>query len=122
MTAWLGTINAGSSSLKSAVYERGSLALAAGARISRIGLEDCRLGVWDGSGAALMDEQVEASDHASALELWFDWLRRSGFDGTIAAVGHRLVHGGRRYVQPQPITRDMMSVLEELLVLDPDHM
>ena len=51
-----------------------------------------------------------------------DWLEeRSGRDA-LTAVGHRVVHGGRKYYKPQRITAEMVTELELLSPFDPDHM
>jgi len=51
-----------------------------------------------------------------------DWIgERSGRDAP-TAVGHRLVHGGPKYVQPQRITAEMIEELRRLSPFDPEHL
>jgi len=50
------------------------------------------------------------------------WLRDHGFLSGLAAVGHRLVHGGARYRDPQRVTPEFVSEIEKLAPLDPDHL
>src|SRR5262249_22942537 len=40
----------------------------------------------------------------------------------IDAIGHRLVHGGRTYSQPQLVTAAMLQVLRDLVPLAPTHL
>jgi acetate kinase len=42
----------------------------------------------------------------------------AGFD----VVGHRVVHGGRRFLESVVVDRDVRAALEELTALDPVHM
>ena len=43
-----------------------------------------------------------------------DWIEeRSGRDG-LTAVGHRVVHGGPKYHEPQRITAEMVEELRQL--------
>ena len=48
---------------------------------------------------------LEIRDHAHALRVLFD--RLAGSLGKIEAVGHRVVHGGDRYVEPTLITEQV---------------
>jgi acetate kinase len=41
---------------------------------------------------------------------------------SIVAIGHRIVHGGPRYSQPQAITESLERELDELAAFDPEHM
>ena len=95
--------NAGSSSLKFAVYgqtpdpERDKGRLAAGA-VERIGLSESRLLVsTDGDRSA--QTAGDYKDHASAVHAVLDLLERRGLPA-LGAVGHRLVHGGPEYTAP----------------------
>ena len=49
-------------------------------------------------------------------------MEREGLAGRLAAVGHRLVHGGLRYREPVWLTSDVMADLEALIPLAPDHL
>ena len=40
----------------------------------------------------------------------------------IAAVGHRVVHGGDRFVEPALVTAEMLDELRRISPLDPDHL
>jgi acetate kinase len=84
-------VNAGSSSLKLSVLDQDEL---------------CGATELPAPGAAIDPGQVAAA----ALEL-----------GPIDAVGHRIVHGGERYVGPVRICGDTVSVLRELADLAPLH-
>ena len=117
------TINTGSSSLKAALYEMGStetrtLAISA----ERIGSSSRRMRITDASGATLLDEDRDLSDHNAALRRLFAWLRARGNTGAFDAVGHRVVHGGMHHRVPERINDDLVTVLQQLIPIDPDHL
>jgi acetate kinase len=117
------TINTGSSSLKVALYPdaraaRRELAMLA----ERIGTPRGRVRITDADGATLLDEQRDLANHDAALKAVFAWLRDQRGDQPFDAVGHRVVHGGLRYREPQRITAVLVVTLQELMAIDPDHM
>ncbi|BCJ42727.1 acetate kinase [Actinoplanes ianthinogenes] len=59
----------------------------------------------------------EAADHLSALRDLLDRLDLSG----LAAVGHRVVHGGERFTASTVITDEVVAAVEELIPLAPLH-
>jgi acetate kinase len=117
------TINGGSSSLKFALFERDnpSAKLMSG-RVDRIGLKDARWVVTDSSGVHNEDRPVDAPDQEAAVHLLIDWLDRNVGFAEIAVVGHRVVHGGTRYSQPEHVTPELVSELRKLSTFDPDHL
>ncbi len=123
MTSTLLTINTGSSSLKATLYLLDSEGKPlASALASRIGLSGGRVYVAGQDGGALLDREMELPDHASATRALLAWLRERDLDGGIGAVGHRIVHGGSRFFEPQVITEDLTRAIEELVSIDPDHL
>ncbi len=116
-------INGGSSSLKFALFQRTdpSTRLLSG-QIDRIGLADSRWVVNRTGADREEDRRVAAPDLKAAAGLVIDWLERTvGFVG-IAAIGHRVVHGGSRYRQPERITAELIAELRKFSSFDPDHM
>ena len=116
------TINGGSSSLKFALYERidPSVRLLFG-RVDRIGLDNARW-VMTRTGGGEEDRPVDAPDQEAAVRLLIDWLDDAVGFAEIAAIGHRVVHGGSRYHQPELVTADMIKELRRLSSYDPDHL
>jgi len=124
MTDSLLTLNAGSSSIKVALFDAadGGAPLPA-ARWSGhadglgAGLQP-RLRVHDASGKTLHDAALEGAQasHQGALAALLDWHARQHDGGRIAAVGHRIVHGGGSFMEP---VRADESVLAELAALEP---
>src|SRR5262245_32460364 len=117
------TINTGSSSLKAGVYSLGaSETLMLAARAERIGHSEGRLQITDTHGAPLLDQHGHLLDHDAALHALFAWFQSHRSDTAFDGVGHRVVHGGDRYQEPQRITDDLMATLQQLVPLDPEHL
>ena len=51
-----------------------------------------------------------------------DWIEERIRRGELSAVGHRVVHGGPKYSEPQRITPEMVAELHQLRPFDPDHL
>ena len=51
-----------------------------------------------------------------------EWLASSAADLEIAAVGHRIVHGGRLYQQPRQVTAEVIRNLRALVPFAPNHL
>jgi acetate kinase len=84
------------------------------------------------SGRCLADGIVEqigepsssVGDHDAALRLAFDRLGEAGIDlhtCGLAAVGHRVVHGGKTFYRPTIVDDSLVAKLKELSPLAPLH-
>ena len=89
-------INAGSSSLKFALYEATELLpLRLRGKIERIGLQDTTLTVT--STSTHTQRRIgNVFDHSGAARELTDWLEDERLRSAVQAVGHRVVHGGPR--------------------------
>jgi acetate kinase len=117
------TINGGSSSIKFALFEAGdSLRRILAGEIERIGLPEASLRVKGVDPADSFSRSVKAPDHTAAVDVLMDWIEERGGRDTLAAVGHRVVHGGPKYSEPQRITAEMVEELHRLKPFDPDHL
>ncbi len=93
------TLNAGSSSLKAALFDIKDETPTALARTSI----HCR----DGQVAAVADVMT--------------WVDAAAGSRTLTAAGHRVVHGGPTFHDPQLLTPEIISALEALIPLAPLH-
>jgi acetate kinase len=102
MTAIL-AINAGSSSLKFALFGQGEppRRLLSG-QLERIGMP----------GGPV--------DHASCVEPVLQQMTKTGEQ--LSAIGHRIVHGGPRYVETSKVTPDLLEELRRISPFDPEHL
>ncbi|MCR9123754.1 MAG: acetate/propionate family kinase [Phyllobacteriaceae bacterium] len=115
------TLNAGSSSIKFAVYAQGDEpALRASGQVENLSpTQQTRL-IVERDG----DEQVtniDANDHAGALDAILDKADHLFGGATVAGVGHRIVHGGTEFVAPTELTPEAIAALRTLEPLAPLH-
>ncbi len=117
----IGVINAGSSSLKFSFYE-GERQLLTG-QVDGIGAHP------SASAAGPNDEKVAPLDlgtkppttPSEVLPAVLPWARERLGDRKLAALGHRVVHGGLRYSRPALVTPNLLAELEALVPLAPLH-
>ena len=123
------TINCGSSSLKFALYltqrtttgnPREKLRYVGAAE--RIGAAESAFHVADGDDQPLVRQAVALDTQQQALEYTLDWLEQQPGNQAPDAVGHRIVHGGAAYEQPQRITDEVIATLRRIAPLAPLHM
>ena len=125
MTGHVLVLNAGSSSLKFAVYSDGGAndwKLASRGQVEGIG-GAAALSVRDAEGRQLAEEALgpRAGDGRAALEIVIDWLRKAHAGAQLLGVGHRVVHGGPRHAGPARVTPELISDLRKLVPLAPLH-
>jgi acetate kinase len=121
-------LNAGSSSLKFSVYgvtAPTGLSLVARGQIEGLGTSP-RFKAKDSQGLVLADSKVESPagrfGHTEAFAHLAQWLRTQyGGQMTVAAVGHRMAHGGLDFIQPTLIDDQVLAALEKLIPLVPLH-
>jgi acetate kinase len=117
------TINGGSSSIKFALFEAGdSLQRILSGTIERIGLPDATFVVKGVNKADNFTRSLTAPNHTAAVGVLMDWIEERIQRGELTAVGHRVVHGGPKYSQPQRITPEMVKELHQLQPFDPEHL
>jgi acetate kinase len=113
------TINSGSSSIKFSIYTFPGEQHELSGELSRIGQPDGAFRVRRAGGETVVDQKPALPDHAGAFKLLLDWL---GEQTEPDAVGHRIVHGGPDYRDPQIVSPDVISRLRELIPLAPNHL
>ncbi len=117
------TINGGSSSIKFALfYADNTLRRNLTGSIERIGLPDATFEVKGMTNADSFTRLVTAPNHTAAVGLLMDWIEERFQRGELTAVGHRVVHGGPKYSEPQRITTEMVEELHQLQPFDPEHL
>src|SRR5512146_614856 len=117
------TINGGSSSIKFALFEAGdTLQRILEGGIERIGLPETRFFVKGSSPADNFSRSMAAANHTAAVGVLMDWIEERFRRGELTAVGHRVVHGGPKYSEPQRITPEIVEELQQLRPFDPEHL
>ncbi len=117
------TVNGGSSSIKFALFAAdGPLRRVLTGRLERIGLAGPEFVVKSQDPSESFSRPVTAPDHPAAVGLLMDWVEDKIGRGELAAVGHRVVHGGPKYSEPQLITRELVEELRRFEPFDPEHL
>jgi acetate kinase len=117
-------VNCGSSSLKYQLIDINEEKIMAKGLVERIGLQEPVL-KYTAGGDTLVDEVV-AKDHVEAIKLALDSLTdpQKGVIkdlSDIDAIGHRVVHGGEKFVDSVLITDYVLKGIEECAELAPLH-
>ncbi len=122
-SACIGVINAGSSSIKFALYEAGpSETVIFRGQLEQIGVAPF-LAVRDAEGASLAEWSwpAEGFDHRAATRELLRIVRELGRGRELLAVGHRVVHGGVEYAAPVRVDAEVVAQLAALAPLAPLH-
>jgi acetate kinase len=118
-------INCGSSTLKFQLVETDGVAALDRQRRLASGIVD-RIG-----GQAALEfevgdreprrETAAVADHDVATRRMLAWLQSIGLLGALDGVGHRVVHGGDRFLEPTLIDDEVVAAIEALTDLAPLH-
>ena len=116
-------VNSGSSSIKYQIIDPATEERLAKGLIERVGTDRGRV-IHTGPDGETREAERPVLDHVAGFEAMLHACARYGPDldeVPIVAVGHRVVQGGSRFVQPTPITDAVMATIEELSPLAPLH-
>ncbi|MDO5641764.1 MAG: acetate/propionate family kinase [Paracoccus sp. (in: a-proteobacteria)] len=113
------TLNVGSSSVKFALYE-GEDVLADGG-VERIGEDQPAMRGKTADGRALPGAGAGLADHAGAIGAVLDSLAAAFPGRDLAAIGHRVVHGGTEFDAPVLVDDAVLARLDALAPFAPLH-
>lgn len=125
MASGILVLNAGSSSLKFAVfrvtdaldeeviYLRGQVAGIGGKSIFSISENQ--------AGECTSTELDNIPSHQSAIDYVLHWIKQNTTDLALIGVGHRVVHGGAKRRLPALVTPELLTELDALSPLAPQH-
>ncbi|MDT0380785.1 acetate kinase [Streptomyces sp. DSM 42041] len=124
-------LNSGSSSVKYQLLDMAGGGRLASGLVERIGEQTSRLAHTppagrDGTGQEGGERTREGriADHEAALKAVAEELAADGLgldSPELAAIGHRVVHGGRRFTEPTVIDDAVLAEIERLVPLAPLH-
>ncbi|MER8225242.1 acetate kinase [Streptomyces sp. NPDC094143] len=116
-------LNSGSSSVKYQLLDmRDSSRLAVGL-VERIGERTSRLKHTPAGGES-RERGGAIADHDAALKAVAEELAKDGLgldSAELAAIGHRVVHGGRSFTEPTVIDDRVLAEIERLIPVAPLH-
>ncbi len=118
-------VNAGSSSLKYQLIDMTNESVVAKGLCERIGIPGSML-TYKPAGKDAREFKKDMKDHTDAIQMVLDALVDPEIGvlksmDEIAAVGHRLVHGGEKFTGSALIDDEMLATVEELTPLAPLH-
>ena len=115
-------LNCGSSSIKYCAFRKRDSALAVelDGQVSGIGSSP-RLDARRAGHAVVSRELPGCDGHSDALDELLDFLREELAGEDLAAVGHRVVHGGLEFRAPALVDRAVLERLERYVPLAPLH-
>lgn len=116
-------INAGSSSIKFALY----LARAAGAplwsgSLEGIGGTHASFSVRGELASDTFTRQFAIPEQVSAVNVLIDWLSERLAPASVASVSHRVVHGAATCRATAQVTDDLLAELYGAATVDPEHL
>ncbi len=119
-------LNSGSSSLKYQLFDSETEEVLAKGLAERIGVVGGGGKIKHESSCGSSEVDVEMADHDKAMEHVFQLLTdpKCGAVASveeISAVGHRVVHGGEKFVQPTLVDDAVIEEIEKLSQLAPLH-
>jgi len=123
VTKSIAVINAGSSSIKFAIYDASDDARCPfRGEVEGIGVKP-HLRVADAAGAGVEERSFDPQgfDHETATHEILGLAHRLLVEGSVVGVGHRVVHGGLKYASPVRVTEAVLDDLAELTPLAPLH-
>jgi acetate kinase len=126
MTDTILVLNAGSSSIKFSLFAEAGVEPAVVAHGQLEGIDTSPHFIAQDAAGQTVSEQHWAQGtrlgHDGAVAHIEDWLKATyAARHQLAAVGHRVVHGGAGYSSPVRIDRDVVAQLEKLIPLAPLH-
>ena len=125
-------VNAGSSSLKYQLFDMDGEKVLAKGQVERIGIkEDKDKGTQGGHlkqtvGDKVIDKNEYVANHVQATEMMLSALQdpeNGAIKSTseIGAVGHRVLHGGKKFSASVVINEDVKEAIRECIPLGPLH-
>jgi acetate kinase len=115
-------LNSGSSSIKFGLYAKGDppQPILSG-KIERIDTPQASFKWTETATGKTGTENMNAPQHQSASQILNTWLNGRPESAGIAAIAHRIVHGGPKYDQPQLVTPELLTELRRIGPYDLEH-
>src|SRR4051812_5234073 len=122
MSACVAVLNAGSSSIKFAIYPGGDASPRLRGQVGAIGVKP-ELKIRDAAGETVLERRWPADSfgHEAATDAIFEAALGLLGDERVTAVGHRVVHGGTAYDGAVRVDEAVLTALDRLIPLAPPH-
>ena len=117
-------INSGSSSIKYKIFDMNGMKRLAEGVIEKIGGKTSRIRHVDRISGQSISRELALKGHREGFSLMMDALAETGTVAdisAISAIGHRVVHGGKKFKAPVLIDNEVMAAIKRLVPLAPLH-
>ncbi|MFJ3807809.1 acetate kinase [Streptomyces sp. NPDC090073] len=117
-------LNSGSSSVKYQLLDMRDRSRLAAGLVERIGEQTSRLKHTCLTTGATREQTGPIADHDAALKAVAEELGRDGLgldSPDLAAIGHRVVHGGMFFTEPTVVDDQVLTEIERLIPVAPLH-
>ncbi|KUL56023.1 acetate kinase [Streptomyces sp. NRRL S-1521] len=119
-------LNSGSSSVKYQLLDMRDRSRLAVGLVERIGEAGSRLQhtPLTGGGTQAREREEPMADHDAALRAVAEELSADGLgldSPELAAIGHRVVHGGLKFTEPTVVTDEVLKEIQRLVPVAPLH-
>lgn len=111
-------INSGSSSIKFSLIDIKSEKVLISGLAEKLGLDDASITVKTPNKQS---SPLSRKDHVGAMEAILSALRKRELLEKVAAVGHRVVHGGEHFKNAVRITSEVIEQIEKCVAFAPLH-
>lgn len=121
---WVLVLNSGSSSVKYQMLDMADQTRLAVGLVERIGEGGAGRLTHTPDGGHQRELTGPIADHSAALKAVAAELAKDGLgldSPQLAAIGHRVVHGGRRFTAPTVIDDEVLAEIERLVPVAPLH-
>ncbi|MFH9860164.1 acetate kinase [Streptomyces sp. NPDC017202] len=117
-------LNSGSSSVKYQLLDMSDRSRLAQGLVERIGEQTSRLRHTPLATGVSREWSGPVADHDAALKAVAEELAKDGLgldSPELAAIGHRVVHGGKHFTEPTVIDERVLAEIERLIPVAPLH-
>ncbi|MGV9995326.1 acetate kinase [Streptomyces sp. NPDC003374] len=117
-------LNSGSSSVKYQLIDMRDASRLAVGLVERIGEQTSRLEHTCVASGKTREQHGPVADHDAALKAVAEELAKDGLgldSPELAAIGHRVVHGGMFFTEPTVIDESVLTEIERLIPVAPLH-
>ena len=115
------TINGGSSSIKFALFHGSTHQRTLSGKVDRIGSKAAVFEFTDSLAKQPATPCDQIDSFESAVKFLIDWLDQRVGLTSLAAIGHRVVHG-MLHTKPQSISDELLVELHRIVPCDPQHL
>ncbi len=115
-------INAGSSSIRFALYDAGDpLRRLLDGKVDRIGLSGTNLTFQEATQQSQDRPITDLPSDCTPVTFLLDWLETQPAFQSVKAVGHRVVHG-MTHSEPEHVSPELLDELHRITPYDPEHL